>query len=58
MSAAHQLLKSSRAAQGLPPEVEDERACEQIAMLLNVKSAGDDTRRPSRTLGQSSHAEA
>jgi hypothetical protein len=36
MSAAHELLVSSRKKQGLPAALEDESAVEQIAMLLNV----------------------
>jgi hypothetical protein len=36
MSAAHELLVSSRKKQGLPVALEDESAIEQIAMLLNA----------------------
>jgi hypothetical protein len=43
VSAAHQLLKSSRAAQGLPATLEDVRACEQIAALLGQKEEGPRT---------------
>jgi hypothetical protein len=50
MSAAHELLVGSRAKEGLPPTLEDERVCEQLAALLGLDA--DDApvkgRRPER----------
>jgi hypothetical protein len=58
MNPAVERLLAERVEQGLPRHVEDESVLAQVAQLLNVKSAGDDTRRPSRTFVESSDARA
>jgi hypothetical protein len=53
-----EIARRTRTDQDLSEHVEDERVLARIAQLLNVKRAADDTRCPSRTVRESSHAEA